>query len=800
MLDAQQFAAVVSEITKDTSQGSFTPLPEWSNPASLHNVDWQDAIYRTGLRQNYNLAVRGGNDKIQTAFSLGYNDHKGIVEGSYFKRFNLGLNLDYNITKWLKSSTSAKYARQSQNNPFGSGSLQQLTELIPTLDGGNKLTYQIKDANGNYGFYNPINIYTRSWGNPLYTIESNDYKNLTNYFLANSSLEINILNGLKLKTNAGINISDYSGYYFQPQDTRIADQYNLGAANADAFYSQDANNTYEWLWENTISYTKTFGEHTIDLLGGISAQENTYRYIHGEGNKQINNALRDLSQVNNIVVRGSQTTYSLASEFGRINYRFADKYYVTGTIRRDGVSKFAPGHEYGVFPSASVAWRIKGESFLQAADWLSELKLRGGYGEVGNQASIALFQYQGLYSTGGPATSADNYGYEFNKVYQAGLAPVQPANPDLKWETDYQTDLGLDAGFLKGALTLTMDYYIRRSKDFLLNLPVSSQTGYSQNLAQNVGEIKNKGLEIAVNYSGKGRKDFNYGIGLTFSTVNNKLESLNKTLTYIDNLVTVTGLNANQWSSFSRTYIGQSIGEFFGYKSLGIFQSQAQIDALNTAAAEKDPGTPYYQKSQTAPGDRYFADINGDGHVDASDRTSLGSPLPKFFGGLNLDASYKRFDVNIYFYGSYGNKIFNYQERMLESFQAPGFVGVENIGSDYFANHWTPSNPSNRYTRFTYNDDVIASNVPSSQYVEDGSFLRLKNLQVGYTIPSHIVGSTVMPKIRVYASAQNLFTITNYSGIDPEIGVSGGSATASGIDAGNYPLSRYYTIGLNVTF
>ncbi|MET0243985.1 MAG: TonB-dependent receptor, partial [Flavitalea sp.] len=749
VLNAQQFSALVKEVTADPSQGSFTPLPEWNNPSSLVSVDWQDALYRSGLKENYNLGVRGGSDKVQTAFSVGYNGHKGVVEGSYFKRFNLGMNIDYSIAKWLKSQTSAKYARQDQNTPFGTGGLQQLTELIPTIT-GNKLTNQIKDGNGNYGFYNPINIYTKSWNNPLYTIENNDYKNLSNYLLANSSLEATLIPGLRIKTNFGVNISDYSGYFFQPEDRRWDEQYGLGGANQDALYSQSANNSFEWLWENTLAYTKAFGKHNIDVVAGVSAQKNTYRYLTAQGNKQINNALRDIAQVQNLTATGSQVTNTLASQFGRINYRFDDKYYITGTVRRDGVSKFAPGNEYGVFPSASVAWRVKGENFMDAVDWLADLKLRASYGVMGNQAPIAPFQYQNLFSTGGPAATGTNFGYSFNNIYQPGLAPVQPANPGLKWETDYTTNFGVDAGFLNGALTVSVDYYIRRSQDFLLNLPVSSQAGYSQNLAQNVGEIENKGFEFGINYNKSVNKDFNFGVGLTFTTIKNKLLSINKSLLFIDNLVVIDGLNANGWNQFSRTNIGQSIGEFFGYQSLGIFQSQAQIDALNAASVAKNSAFPYYQKNVTAPGDRYFADINGDGHIDATDRTSLGSPLPKFYGGLNFDASYKRFDVNIYFYGSYGNKIFNYQARMLESFQAPGFVGVQNIGLDYFNNHWTPSNPSNRYTRFTYNDDVIASNVPSSQYVEDGSYLRLKNLQIGYTIPSQTIGNFPIPRIRLY--------------------------------------------------
>ncbi|WP_426589116.1 SusC/RagA family TonB-linked outer membrane protein [Mucilaginibacter sp. R-33] len=803
VLNAQQWATLANE--DHASEGNFTELPEWANPSALTSVDWQDAIYRQGAKQSYNLGIRGGNEKIQSAFSAGYYDQKGIVLGSYFKRLNLGMNIDYTVSKWLKSSTSAKYSRQDQNNPFGSGSLQQLTELIPTLDGGNKLTNQIKDKNGNYGFYNPINIYTKSWNNPLYTIEKNDYKNLNNYLLASSSLEATIIDGLKIKTNAGLNVSDYSGYFFQPEDLRWQEQYGLSGANQNSIYSQSANNTFEWLWENTISYDKTFGKHAINFVGGVSAQSNTYRYMTGTGDKLINNALRDLAQVNDLVVTGSQYTTTFASQFGRLIYKYNDKYIVTGTVRRDGSSKFANGHQYGVFPSGSVAWKAKEESFLKNVAWLSDLKFRGGYGEVGNQGSIPLFQYNALYSSGGAATTGTNVGYPFGKngssgeVYQPGLAPTQPANPDLRWETDYQTDIGMDAAFLNGALTFTVDYYNRRSKDFLLNLPVSSQTGFSQNLAQNVGEINNKGFEFAVNYNHT-VNDFRYGLGLTFTTVKNKLVSINKSLTFIDNLTTVTGLNGNGWGQFSETNIGQAVGEFFGYKSLGIFQSQAQINALNAAAAAKFPSNPYYWKSVTQPGDRYYADTNGDGQVTPSDRTSLGSPIPKFYGGLNLDFAYKAFDLNAYFYGSYGNKILNYQQRTLESFQAPGFVGVENVGYDYYVNHWTPSNPSNRYARLTYNDDTSANNVPSSVYVEDGSYLRLRNLTLGYTLPSDVTKRLTLSKVRIYFSTQNLFTITGYKGLDPEIGTANGSATASGIDAGNYPSSKFYTLGLNVTF
>jgi TonB-linked SusC/RagA family outer membrane protein len=800
VLNAQQWVALANEDSK--TENGFTPLPEWGNPSALRSIDWQDAVYRQGLKQNYNIAVRGGNDKVQSAFSAGYYNQKGIVLGSFFKRINLAMNIDYNVNSWLKSSSSAKYSRQNSLNPFGTGSLAQLTELIPTIT-GNKLTDQIKDANGNYGYYNPVNTYTKSWNNPVYTIETQDSKNLTNYFLANSSLEATLFEGLKIKTNFGINTSDYSGYYFTPSDTRAITQYGVGNQSTFNVYSQNANNTYEWLWENTISYNKTFGRHSIDFVGGVSEQENTNRYVGGSGNQLPSDAIRDLSQVKNLIATGGENSYSLASQFGRLSYKFADKYLATVTVRRDGSSKFFKGNQYGVFPSGSLAWRAKEESFLKGVNWLSDLKLRGSYGEVGNQAGIQLFQYLARYSSGGPATSGTNVGYPFGKIYQDGLALVNLDNKNLKWETSRQTDIGMDVAFLNSSLTLTVDYYKKDSKDFLLNILTPAQTGFSA-AAQNVGSISNKGFEFALNYR-HAIRDFNYGIGVNLTTVNNKLVSINKSTKFITNLITLP-LNANGWATFSQTNIGQPVGEFYGYQSLGIFQTQAEIDALNA----KSP-TGHYQVASTQPGDRKFKDINGDGQITADDRTSLGSPIPKFYGGVNIDLSYKAFDFNAFFYGSYGNKIFNYQERNLESFQAPGFVGIENVSEQYYQNRWTPTNPSNRFARVTYNDDVSANNVASSVYVENGSYLRLRNVTLGYTLPAALTKKMSVTKIRFYIAAQNLFTITKYTGLDPEIGQASGTdpnnsnattsnPTASGIDLGTYPSSKFYTLGLNVTF
>jgi TonB-linked SusC/RagA family outer membrane protein len=795
VLNAQQWATLANEVADADPLQNFQGLPIWRTPSALTNIDWQDALYRTGLTQNYSVALRGGSDKVQSATSLGYYNQRGIVEGSYFKRFTASLNLDYTPNNWLRSSTSAKYAYTDQNNPFGTGSLVLLSQLPPTMDSGNKLTSLIKDGSGNYGFYNPINTYVAKYGNPLFTIENNEYQNINNFFLVNSSLEAMVVTGLRIKTMAGININNYNGSYFQPEDNRLNVQYNLGGATQNAAYNQNISQSYEWLWENTLAYDRTFGQHTVNFVGGLSWQKNTNNFMGGSGIPP-NSVIRDLSQVTNLTLNASgQEIYTIASQFARLNYNFADRYLITGIVRRDGSSKFDKSNQYGVFPSASVAWRAKNESFLQDVAWLSDLKIRGGYGVVGNEQPIRPFGYQALYSTGRPAANSGNLGYPFAKLYQRGIAQTQPANPELKWETDYQTNIGLDAAFLQGGLAVTVDWFNRRSKDFLLNVPVPAQTGY-QTLPLNVGEMVNKGVEIAVNYRHAARS-FQYGVALTFTKYNNKLTKL---LSGTDFITNFGGLRpaGNGWETFSQTEVGGSIGDFYGYRSLGIFQTQAQIDALNAKAQAL--GFDAYQRTGNTPGDRYFEDANGDGHVNADDRVSLGSPLPDFYGGLNLDASYKNWDFNLFFNGSYGNKIFNYQESSLQSFQNRSFVGVQNVSYDYFVNHWTPTHPSNTYGRATYNDDAIGSNVPSSAWVENGSFLRLKNLIIGYTLPNSLLNRFSMSRLRVYFSTQNVFTITKYSGLDPEIGIQGGNATQNGIDNGTYPMSRFYTFGINATF
>lgn len=821
VLNGQQWGALAFQ---HAAIDGYTALPNWANADTLHTADWQDAVYQTGLRQNYNVAIRGGSEKVQTAFSAGYFNQKGIVLGSTYKRYNLSGNIDYTATSWLRSSTSLKYTRGDTKLPFGTGGqgasagVGYLSKLPPTLDGGNLVTSQIKDGFGNYGFFNPNNQAVRNWGaGPVYSIETQDQRNYTNYFLGSTSLEATVFPGLRIKTNFGINTNDYSGYYYTPPDTRTQKQYGMSTQATADFYSQSANNNFEWLWENTVAYTKTFGDHSIDFVAGFSAQENTFRQIGGQGTGLPSNALRNLNALATVTkIYGDQTTSTLESQFARLNYSYKDKYLFQGSVRRDGSSKFAEGYQYGVFPSGSIGWRIKQEPFLQDVSAISDLKIRASYGELGNQVAIQSFQYLSQYTSGPGQADQNNNGYPFNKTYQPGLVLAALPDPTLQWETSKQTDIGVDAAFLGGDLTLTVDYYKKKSKNFLLDLPISPQSGFTH-ATRNVGSIDNHGIEAALNYSHTAAGGFHYNIGVNVTTVSNKLLSLVSGVNSLPNLSDLgfptTG--SNNWGTYSKTFVGGPVGEFYGYKSAGIFQTQKEIDDLNTIAQTKYAVN--YQPTSgpsgsAAPGDRKFVDINHDGRITAdSDQVALGSPIPKFYGGVTFDASYKNWDVSIFFYGTYGNKIYNYQERTLESFgTSTGSVGLENIGLKYYQAAWTSTNPSNRYARIDANE-FNTNTRPSDQYIENGSYLRLRTFTLGYTVPLRASGNFA-PKMRIYFTGQNLFTITKYSGLDPEIGIPQGtdynnrdntslrSVTAAGIDVGTYPNSRYYTVGVNFTF
>lgn len=797
VLNAQDFASLATEISK---KENAPVLDAWANPSGLRTIDWQDLMYRAGLKQNYNLSLRGGSEKVQTSISLGLTNQEGVVRFSDYKRYNIALTQDYKPLKWLKSSTSLRYAYTDNKTVFGSGQggVGRLAKLIPTMT-GNPLTDEVENANGVFGFYDKNANAVRDNENVYARSKSNDQKNISHNLIANTSLEINPFKGLVFKTNFGISYGASSGYDFNPYDDRVP-------TTRLATYRQYASNSFEYLWENTLNYSNTFGKHSIDVLGGVSIQENTARNMSVYGEGLSSDGLRNLGSLQTMRdISGNQQTWSLASQFARLTYKFAERYILTGTVRRDGSSRFMRGNRWGVFPSVSAAWRIKEETFLKDMDFISNLKLRASYGEAGNQ-NIGLFQYQSSYTTG---KRSSNYGYVFgqDKTYIDGMVQSFLPNPNLKWETSKQTDIGIDLGFFNNKLMLTADYYIKKSSDFLLEIQMPAQTGFTK-ATRNVGSVKNNGFEFSVDYRDNSH-DFKYGVNVNLTTVKNKIERLSPGKDAVANLQSLgfptTGNTS--WAVFSMSKVGGSIGEFYGFQTDGIIQNQAEIDALNANARRlNQDDNVWYIASGTAPGDRKFIDQNGDGVITDADRVSLGSPLPKFYGGINLSGEYKGFDFNLFFNYSVGNKILNFVKRNLISMGGEGSIGLQNVGKEFYDNRWTETNPTNKYPRAVWSD-VSGNSRVSDAFVEDGSYLRLKNIEVGYTLPANILKKASISKLRIFASVQNLFTITGYSGMDPEIGQSmssstgvAGGVTASGVDVGIYPYSRFFTMGFNLEF
>ncbi|WP_080905386.1 TonB-dependent receptor [Parabacteroides sp. Marseille-P3160] len=795
VLNTQEFAKLATAVA--SKEGSPV-LAEWTNPESLRTIDWQDLMYRSGLKQNYNLSIRGGSDKSQSAVSLGMIDQKGVVEFSNYKRYNISFTQDYVPYKWMKSSTTARYSYTDEKSPFGSGQggIGRLAKLIPTMT-GNPLTDLPDDGNGNYGYYSKTENAVRDNENVYARNKLNDQKNIGHNLTASSALEIYPMDGLTLKTNFGISYGASSGYNFNPLDDRVP-------TTRKATYSQYATNSFEYLWENTANYTKTFGLHSVEALAGVSIQENTARNMYSDGEGVISDGLRNIASMQTLNSSGYQQTWSLASYFGRATYKFADKYIITGTVRRDGSSRFAKGNQWGTFPSISAAWRIKEEGFLENVDLLSNLKLRVSYGEAGNQ-NIGLFQYQSSYTTG---SRTSNKGYVFgqDKTYVDGMVQAFLPNPNLKWETSKQTDIGLDFGFLDNKLTFVADYYVKKSSDFLLNTKMPAQTGFLE-ATRNVGSVKNSGFELLLNYRDNS-KDFKYEVSVNFTTVKNKIEKLAPGMNAVANLQNLNFPTTGNtpWAVFSMSEVGGSIGDFYGFKTDGIIQTQAEIDALNANARTQanDPSV-WYNTSKTAPGDRKFVDTNDDGRITDADRVVIGSPIPKFYGGINFNGEYKNFDFNIFFNYSYGNDILSFVKRNLYSLNGEGSIGLQNVSKEFYDNYWRGEGSTNKYTRAVWSD-VGGNSRVSDAFVEDGSYLRLKNIEVGYTIPNALSRKINGAKLRVFGSVQNLFTITGYSGMDPEIGQSMGSngiaggVTASGIDVGIYPYSKFFSLGINIQF
>ncbi len=756
-LNAEQFATLSNEVY---TNADLEVNPEWANPSNLgEGTDWMDEMFRTAPIQSYNLSVRGGNEKVQAAVSAGYFNQQGILISSGFERYSLRANVDYTATDRLKIGNSLQVSYSDQDvlrtSNFSNGVFNIAMMAHPTVapDG-------IMEGQALY-LQNDLD-------NPVFLANDIDETLNVARLLSTMFAEYTILDGLTYKINLGADLLYSNSQRWNPQIDRGVRQDPLASSSSRT--SQDIT----WLIEHTLNYNKSFGMHNLNLLAGFTSQQSNFEALNGSGSGFQNNDIRVISASNSELrnAGGTADVWSLVSYIGRVNYDFNKKYLLSASMRVDGSSRFGPENRYGVFPSFSAGWRLSQEPFMSNVGFIDDLKLRGSWGQLGSDR-IGNFGYLNVYTVGGIE-------YTFGGGPQSGLpgATLQRlGNPGIRWETSTQTDIGLDAALFGGRVTLAVDYFIKDTDDLLVAVPIPFTAGIPRNPIVNAGSVRNQGLELAVGYR-KSSGDFTYDINANLATLQNEVTSLG------DGQPIFSG-SGNRFNE-TKTEVGQPIGYFFGYVVDGIYQTQEEADA----DAEFRP--------QVQPGDFKFRDIDGDGVFTEEDRTNLGNPFPDLTYGLNVSLGYKNLDFTMFWQGISGNEIFSTIKQ--QAYQIPYFNGSGVTNSlAVMMDRWNGPGTSNSIPRLDYND---SRNYPfaSSFYIEDGSFTRLRNLEIGYTLPDTFTQTIGITNARIYIGGQNLLTLTEYSLFDPEIGETNQNPLTRGIDEGAYPVARTYKLGINVTF
>jgi len=776
LLNAQQFAQLNDEARIN---GGLTPIPQYANPSAITNsTDWLGAIFRPAVIQNYSVSATGGSEKARYAVSAGFFQQDGTIINSDYKRFTLRANGDINLSKnfrignTLGVSHVEDHPLGNQNNEF-SGVIQLALQAPPTAPAYNAdgSYYEFK-ASDNYGEENPVTAAYR----PI-------IHNNTNRVTATFFAELEPVKGLRFRTNVGTDLVFQQGDSFYPSITGSS-KYPASQANLNS--SSNYNPSY--LIENTLTYSNVIAEkHSITALVGQSAQQFNYSYLGASRTGYTRNDLQVIDQgpINAQINNYGGNGYSrLLSYFARVNYDFAGKYLLSAIGRFDGSSAFIRDQSVGFFPGVSAGWRISEEEFLKSSNTVSNLKLRLGYGKVGNPLNAGTFSYlatinsNNFNTNGVPGTS-----YVFgsgSQTINTGAAPTRLPSI-LSWENNIQYNLGLDVGLFKDRLQVTADIYTRKSPNLIASVPVSAVSGTIENNNQNAASSVNRGIDLAITSANFVSSDngFTWTTTLNFSLYRNKLESLNGPAYF--------GQNTRGGGNLVRYAAGVPFGSFYGYVTDGLFQSQAELKELNA----KSP-TGSYQTSGTAPGDIKFKDLNGDGVINAADQAYIGNPNPNFTYGLNNSFSFKGFDLNIFLQGSQGNKVYNLNRYYTEG----GLYGASNA-STLTLERWTGPGTSNYVPRAVAGDPNQNLRI-SDHYVENGSYMRIKLLTLGYNLPKSVYAKLAsVQRIRVYVSAQNLVTFTGYKGFDPELGNQGGSF---GVDRGVYPQARVLLAGLNLGF
>ena len=729
------------------------------------DTQWPEQIFEPAMIQSHYIDFGKSSEKSSSFLSLGYFDQEGVLKHTDFQRVTARVNSDFQPFKGLTIGENISLAHSWQTATETNavlGSVVYDSYRFPSL-------VPVRDINGDFAG-NPINDVQ----NPLGKLYRNrDNQQLTLRIFGNVYANYEILKDLNFRTNFGLSYTNFNFRAFSPEYNDILSQNRASNLSTQNRFSTD------WVWTNTLNYVKDFGLHTIDVLAGVEAV-NAYTegfsasrvgFPYGDPNFQYLDGGDGSDQRNS----GDALEWSLFSYFGKINYDFDQRYLLSFTLRRDGSSRLGE-NKWGNFPAVSAGWRISEEAFFNKG-LISELKLRAGWGQNGNQ-DIPPFSTISSFATN-PFFS--NYAMDgAQAAVNQGFTETRNANAGLLWETSTQTNVGVDMSLLNSRLIVSADYFNKQTQDLLVERPLPPLVGgTNQTVWDNVGEMKNTGLEFMLSYLGDVNQDLSFQVDLNMAAIQNELTSLPEDIDFL----TVPGsvlhrINFNQ--EVSRSDVGQPIASFFGHDAMGIFQNQQEID--NHA---EQPGAQ--------PGDLMFRDVDGDGVITADDRTFIGSPHPDFTYGLTLGMNYKAFDVSMFFFGSQGNQVYDLTRYYGDFFN----LALYNKNARTL-DAWTPENTNTEVPRLSQ-DDINRNARPSSYYVQDASFVRLKNFQIGYTLPK-----TVSEKLnlRVYFQAQNLFTITSYEGMDPEVGLQNYSSDNRnldiGVDRGIYPPSRTFQIGVNL--
>ncbi len=786
MMNLQEYANFQLEVSEQIP--NFVLDDRFLDPSALgEGTDWQDEVFEVAPIQNHQISFSGGTDDFTYAISGGYFDQDGIIIGSGFERISTRINLDAKVNDWIKVGTSISYADIDEVitlNDGGDGVVAQALVMPPSVP--------VRSDDGS--FAGPNNNTAEIGANPvaLALLRNNTLER--EQFYANFFADLQLTKGLSFRTAYGINKNHSLNRAFNPT-------YEWGVISNDvSSLSQSESTQSFWIIKNYFTYNYVQGPHNFTVLLGQEAQKNQYRGSNFRKDGFLDESIITPNQGQNsdVPIGGYQGANSLASYYARVNYIFSDKYLLTVTGRRDGSSRFSPSNRWGFFPSASLAWRVMNEGFMPQSTPLTDLKLRVGYGEVGNQ-NITNYAYGSVLTTE-------------NTWVGTGLRNARFANPNVQWESSTQANIGLDIGLWQGKINLSIDAYDKQSDGLLLELdaiPASIRGDISAPF-YNVGKMQNRGIELSLNMVTMDKGKFKWETDINYTLNRNKV--LEITRPYTSNLYWYAG-----FQTVTRTVSGAPIGAFYGYQTNGLFVDSLDIATSPTQVDDQSlDGSQNYinERDGVWVGDVKFKDLNGDGVINSEDQTRLGNPNPLFTGGINNTFSYGGITLNVYLTGSYGAEILNFQRQRNEGMAsvynnqaasvanramvelvdptAPG-ADISNSGDIRLAN------PGTEIPRFSVTDPNDNDRM-SDRWIEDGSYLRIQNISISYQFPPKVLDPFKMYSMRVYFNVQNVYTFTKYTGFDPDIGAFNQSALLQNVDMGRYPSPRVFTLGASITF